>query len=68
MNDQAEIGLGLSISKQIVRLFGGDIEFTSEVNKGSCFSFFFEMEELLSENQSTESNRSNWDGSSSGKS
>lgn len=29
-----------------MRLFGGDIEFTSEFKVGSCFSFLFDMEEL----------------------
>lgn len=32
-------GLGLAIAKKIIEEHGGDIEVSSEVNKGSCFSF-----------------------------
>lgn len=32
-------GLGLSISAQLVKLMGGDIMLSSEMGKGSCFSF-----------------------------
>jgi len=32
-------GLGLSIAKQLCRLMGGEINVTSHLNKGSCFTF-----------------------------
>lgn len=32
-------GLGLAITKHLVELQGGTITFTSEVNRGSCFTF-----------------------------
>ncbi|MGB1296712.1 MAG: PAS domain S-box protein [Psychrobium sp.] len=32
-------GLGLSISQHLVRMMGGEFEVTSEINRGSCFSF-----------------------------
>jgi two-component system sensor histidine kinase/response regulator len=34
------IGLGLAVSRRLVRLHGGDIWFTSIVNEGSTFAFF----------------------------
>lgn len=36
-------GLGLSIAQRFVELMGGSIEVSSEVNRGSCFSFAVEV-------------------------
>ena len=43
------IGLGLFICKKIVNIFGGDVSVESEVDKGSCFSFTFELERRASD-------------------
>lgn len=37
-------GLGLAISKQLVELMGGSIQVTSELGRGSCFSFELKLE------------------------
>lgn len=37
------VGLGLAISRTLVRAMGGDIEVRSEEGKGSCFSFELEL-------------------------
>ena len=39
------VGLGLYISKLITNKFGGNATVTSEVNKGSTFTFTFTLEE-----------------------
>lgn len=36
-------GLGLVISKQLLELMGSDLRVTSELHKGSCFSFKLEL-------------------------
>ena len=43
------IGLGLSISKQIVKKFNGVLDFTSEIGYGSNFFFTFELNEISDE-------------------
>ena len=43
-DQKKEVGLGLSISKQIVNLYGGELVFSSKFKKGSSFSFWFVME------------------------
>jgi signal transduction histidine kinase/CheY-like chemotaxis protein len=47
-------GLGLTISRQIVRLMEGDIGVTSEGGKGSCFYFTVTMERVGEECQAVE--------------
>ena len=52
------MGLGLLVSKQIVRMFNGDLEFFSEHQKGSFFMFMMDLEhdrdELETKPQSAE--------------
>jgi PAS domain S-box-containing protein len=40
------VGLGLSISKEIIDLHGGHLRVESEVNKGTCFSVALRLQEI----------------------
>jgi len=42
-HDQSSIGLGLFICKQLVELMGGNIGYSSDENKGSCFYFIITL-------------------------
>ncbi len=39
-------GLGLSITKKLVALMAGEIQISSQLNRGSCFSVILELEEI----------------------
>ena len=49
--NEEHIGLGLSISKQIVHHYKGDLDFISQPDLGSIFFFSMEAEEDLCNNQ-----------------
>ena len=63
MNTQG-IGLGLAIARQIVSKYKGDISVTSELRKGSTFTFSFKLqpeERNLDDDESEEENLVNRD-------
>tara|TARA_R110002072_G_scaffold102966_3_gene226037 strand:+ start:634 stop:759 length:126 start_codon:yes stop_codon:yes gene_type:complete len=41
------LGIGLSLSKQIMQLHGGDIQPETELGKGASFKMVFEYDEQL---------------------
>lgn len=41
---QGGTGIGLALSRELARLFGGDLNVKSEVDKGSVFTFYFPYE------------------------
>lgn len=47
-------GLGLTISKQLVELMGGEIQVCSEIRKGTCFSFSIWCNEKIIQNNLSE--------------
>ena len=48
------IGLGLNISMQIVKKLGGEISFTSKYQQGSTFKFSVKLEEMQSNESSSD--------------
>ena len=44
LSNGKHIGLGLYISRQISKIYGGDLDFISEHHKGSTFFFTMNLE------------------------
>jgi signal transduction histidine kinase/DNA-binding NarL/FixJ family response regulator len=44
LNTEGGTGLGLAITKNYVEMLGGKFDITSEIDKGSCFSFAINVE------------------------
>ncbi len=52
-------GLGLAITKKLCQLMGGDVNVTSKLGKGSCFSFYIILEsssQIITEDKLLKSN------------
>jgi hypothetical protein len=64
--DQESISLGLTISKEIVMKYKGDITFESEFKKGSVFKFNFDLEEFKKSGEMIEFNETTFIKSVSG--
>jgi CheY-like chemotaxis protein len=46
-------GLGLVIAKRLINMMGGEIQVRSEIDKGSCFTFFIEADVCVQAPSST---------------
>jgi len=46
-------GLGLVIAKRLINMMGGEIQVRSEIDKGSCFTFFIEADVCVQSPSST---------------
>jgi|GEM_PF-2527824 len=49
-------GLGLTISRKIIELMGGELQVTSEINRGSIFSFSLTLPKKITINESRRNN------------